>query len=279
MDMGKFLGETGTQSVLDLIKAAASRGVFYGVCTTGAGENVKEIQCPGFALAGGAAITIKFDVGNAADNMALNVNGTGAKPVFYKGVPIDKSLIASGTTYEFRYNGTQYDMVGDPVKLYNCFQDKPKLDGAMSEYAVRNISPWTLFQGALKFGQKEFPLSTDITTNMKLSNGSFALECAGYTVEVPGSGVFVRVRGYYFEAKAFVEEIYLIAPRDREAEFGGQKVAIGCDGYFFNNSFQIYPNGDKGCGHISGWYDGGARSLYIDMSYANGITVTKIELL
>lgn len=40
--MGKFLGETGTQSVLDLIKAAASRGVFYGVCTTGAGEKVKD---------------------------------------------------------------------------------------------------------------------------------------------------------------------------------------------------------------------------------------------
>ena len=85
----------------------------YGTCSTAATTVEKAVTCAGFALATGAEITVKFTVTNSATSPTLNVNGTGAHPIYYRNAAITPAYLAANRTYTFRYNGTQYELVGD----------------------------------------------------------------------------------------------------------------------------------------------------------------------
>lgn len=87
--------------------------VNYGTCSTAAATAAKTVSCTGFGLITGAEIVVRFTVTNTAVNPTLNVNSTGAKPIYYRGAAITASYLAANRTYIFRYNGTQYDLVGD----------------------------------------------------------------------------------------------------------------------------------------------------------------------
>lgn len=85
----------------------------YGSCSTAAATAAKDVSCTNFALLKGAEITVKFTVTNTAANPTLNVNSTGAKAIYYRGSAISAGYLAANRTYTFRYNGTQYELVGD----------------------------------------------------------------------------------------------------------------------------------------------------------------------
>lgn len=85
----------------------------YGICATSASTAAKTVSCTGFLLSTGAEIAVKFNNTNTASSPTLNVNGTGAKPIYYRGSAIAAGYIAANRTYTFRYNGTQWDFVGD----------------------------------------------------------------------------------------------------------------------------------------------------------------------
>lgn len=95
-----------------LIQGDANR-ITYGTCSTAAATTVKVVACTGFALVVGAKIDVKFTITNTASNPTLNVNNTGAKPIYYRGSAISAGYLAANRTYSFRYNGTQWDLVGD----------------------------------------------------------------------------------------------------------------------------------------------------------------------
>lgn len=85
----------------------------YGTCSTAAGTAAKTVTLAGFALATGARITVKFTVTNTAASPTLNVNGTGAKAIQYRGAAITASYLAANRVYEFVYDGTAYQLIGD----------------------------------------------------------------------------------------------------------------------------------------------------------------------
>ncbi|MBD5555221.1 MAG: hypothetical protein HDQ95_07780 [Roseburia sp.] len=87
----------------------------YGTCSTAAATAAKTVACTGFTLVTGSVIRVKFTVTNTASNPTLNVNGTGAKSVYYRGSAIAAGYLAANRTYEFVYNGTQYELVGDNI--------------------------------------------------------------------------------------------------------------------------------------------------------------------
>lgn len=87
--------------------------VNYGECSTDAATTAKTVSCTGFSLVTGAEITVKFTVSNTASNPTLNVNSTGAKPIYYRGSAITTSYLAANRTYTFRYDGTSWNLVGD----------------------------------------------------------------------------------------------------------------------------------------------------------------------
>jgi hypothetical protein len=85
----------------------------YGECSTAAGTAAKTVSCDGFTLITGAKIAVKFTVTNTADNPTLNVNNTTAKPICYHGTAIEAGVLAQNHIYEFIYDGTNYELVGD----------------------------------------------------------------------------------------------------------------------------------------------------------------------
>ncbi|WP_147615130.1 gp53-like domain-containing protein [Treponema pectinovorum] len=85
----------------------------YAVCSTPAATQAKNCDCAGFNLVTGAEITVKFTMTNTANSPMLNVNNTGAKPIYYRGSEVASSILSANCTYTFRYNGSQYELVGE----------------------------------------------------------------------------------------------------------------------------------------------------------------------
>lgn len=85
----------------------------FAVCSTAAATAAKTVSCTGFTLITGAEITVFFNTTNTAANPTLNVNNTGAKPIFYRGAAISAGYLAANRIYTFRYTGSAYSLVGD----------------------------------------------------------------------------------------------------------------------------------------------------------------------
>ena len=85
----------------------------YGTCSTAAGTAAKTVSLTGFTLVTGAIVTVKFTVTNTAANPTLNVNGTGAKAIMYRGSAISAGYLAANRVYLFIYDGTDYELIGD----------------------------------------------------------------------------------------------------------------------------------------------------------------------
>lgn len=87
--------------------------IHYGTCSTAAGTAAKTVACTSYKLVTGSRIVVKFTVTNTAANPTLNVNSTGAKAIQYRGSAIGAGNLAANRTYEFIYDGTNYQLVGD----------------------------------------------------------------------------------------------------------------------------------------------------------------------
>lgn len=85
----------------------------YAICSTAAATAAKAATIPNFSLVLGVHVLLKFTATNTAANPTLNISGTGAKPIFYRGSAISAGYLAANRTYEFVYNGTQFELIGD----------------------------------------------------------------------------------------------------------------------------------------------------------------------
>lgn len=85
----------------------------FGTCSTAAGTAAKAVSLTGFALSTGARVTVKFSATNTAASPTLNVNSTGAKGIRYNGAAVTASYLKANRTYEFVYDGTYWQLVGD----------------------------------------------------------------------------------------------------------------------------------------------------------------------
>lgn len=85
----------------------------YGACSTAAATAAKTVSLSNFTLTTGSRIIVKFTATNTASSPTLNVNGTGAKAIYYKGSAITASYLAANKVYEFVYDGTNYNLIGD----------------------------------------------------------------------------------------------------------------------------------------------------------------------
>lgn len=85
----------------------------YAECSTAAATAAKTVTLTGFNLVTGARVSIKFTVTNTAANPTLNVGGTGAKAIMYRGTAITAGYLAANRVYEFIYDGTDWELVGD----------------------------------------------------------------------------------------------------------------------------------------------------------------------
>lgn len=94
------------------------------VCSTAAGTVTKDVTLGTiFSLVSGATVLVKFTYGITVANATLAVTHTpfgaseatieAAKPIYYRGAALPAGLVKAGTMVMLRYNGTQFDIVGD----------------------------------------------------------------------------------------------------------------------------------------------------------------------
>ena len=92
--------------------------ISYGTCSTAAGtaEKVVETADTNWRLVSGSIIAVKFTATNTAASPTLNVNGTGAKSIWYNtGLITSNNKDYAGTANRiilFMYDGTQYVFLG-----------------------------------------------------------------------------------------------------------------------------------------------------------------------
>ena len=120
-DANKTVSKAGTLTTARNIEGVDFDGSadasWYATCPTAAATANKVATITptttNFSLKTGAKVFVKFTYANSVSNSTLNVNGTGAKPIYYNGAAIGKSVTDPNGTYEFVYNGTQWELVGD----------------------------------------------------------------------------------------------------------------------------------------------------------------------
>lgn len=86
-------------------------GIGYGICQTAAATAEKAVNISsGFKRSSGAIFSVKFTYGMPA-NGTLNVNNTGAVPVYYLGSAITANVIEAGDFVTFVFSGAYYHVV------------------------------------------------------------------------------------------------------------------------------------------------------------------------
>ena len=108
----------------------------YGVCSTAAGTAAKTVDVDNFSLEIGARVLVKFTTTNTVASPTLNVEGTGAKPIVYRGSAIDKSYLSSGRVYDFVYDGTNWELIGDINVNTNTMNTAGATDTAEKLYLI-----------------------------------------------------------------------------------------------------------------------------------------------
>ena len=88
--------------------------MWYGTCTTGASVLHKTVECSGFSLAIGRTIHVYFQYGNTVASADMNVNGTGAKPIYVNDAPITSTFCPwnAGGTVTLTYDGNHWVVLG-----------------------------------------------------------------------------------------------------------------------------------------------------------------------
>lgn len=109
---------TPNQAILSLANKIKNVGKTYGTCTTAAGTAAKVATLSGFTLTTGSLVAIKFSNINTHTSPTLNVNGTGAKPIYdYRTSAYPVIGAVSNSTHLFVYNGSQWVLLNPNTSI------------------------------------------------------------------------------------------------------------------------------------------------------------------
>lgn len=128
-----------TEEELEKIRTASS----YGICESSSNSMEKEVTLPHFVLYEGAQFSVMFINGNDAENITMDVNGTGYKSVIANnGEELGgKMNFPSETTASFVYDGSVYRFVASD-NLYNVvrWSEESGLDIKASEGSLSRVN-------------------------------------------------------------------------------------------------------------------------------------------
>ncbi len=85
----------------------------FAVCSTAAATAAKTVTASDFILRTGTMISVKFAYANTAANPTLNVNGTGAKSIYYHNLAVPTGMFMAGGVYLFVYDGARWELMGN----------------------------------------------------------------------------------------------------------------------------------------------------------------------
>ena len=104
---------------LAALTSAVYKGQWYGDCTTAADTAAKTCTISGFLAVPTSVVTVHFAsaINVVASTLngttaTLNISSTGAKPIMYKGVPVQPGVVRAGNLVTMQYDGTNYNIIG-----------------------------------------------------------------------------------------------------------------------------------------------------------------------
>lgn len=77
---------TVESDIISRVTEIANSQTDYCICSTVAANSVKSVSVPYYTLKNGGCLKIKFEHSTTSDNCTLNINGLGAKALYYKGI-------------------------------------------------------------------------------------------------------------------------------------------------------------------------------------------------
>lgn len=162
----------------------ASNNMLYGVCSTAAATAAKTVTISNskFTLQTGATIVVKFTITNTAANPTLNVDGTGAKAIYYNGAAITAGYLKANKVYEFIYNGTQWDLIGD-VDTNTTYTSLPAKGGNADTVDNKHASDFATSAQGTK-ADNALPKSGGNVTGHIYLTGSKETSSAGNTSQI-----------------------------------------------------------------------------------------------
>ena len=105
-------------TTLAQLTSAVYKGQWYGDCTTAADTAAKTCTISGFLAVPTSVVTVHFAsaINVAASTLngttaTLNISSTGAKPIKYKGVPVQPGVVRAGNLVTMQYDGTNYNII------------------------------------------------------------------------------------------------------------------------------------------------------------------------
>ena len=177
----------GLMSATDKAKLNATN-VAWGTCSTAAATAEKVITVSGntnWALTAGAIIAVKFSETNTASNPTFNVNGTGAKSVWYSAAVLTTSSL-SYAGYKDRpcfyvYDGTQFVFLGWSYDANTTYTNVKLGHGyatcstaAATAAKVGTLSGYTLVTGGIVAVKFTYAVPANATLNIN-SKGAKAI--------------------------------------------------------------------------------------------------------
>lgn len=189
----------------------------YAVCSTAGNVTAKTVDVSPFVLDIGSEITVKFTNANTAASATLNVSSSGAKPIMYKGQPLQGGLLSG--VQMFSYDGTNWNIIGDFDTNTDTTYNVMSVNEAM---AGSEITPRTV--NALNFKQIVSDISTGIVNasladsydvsglQASLNNLIFQLAAQGVidgagldtVVTLDSASDIVLVSGMYASGKVYI---------------------------------------------------------------------------
>ncbi|GHU92113.1 hypothetical protein FACS1894202_14530 [Clostridia bacterium] len=90
-------------------------GIGYGTCSTASGTAAKVGVVADFVLKVGSHVAIRFTNADTSTNATLNINGTGAKAIYYSGARITAGMIPADFVAEFVYGENYWRLINTPA--------------------------------------------------------------------------------------------------------------------------------------------------------------------
>jgi len=92
------------------VQNRTATGGGYGTCTTDATTAAKTASVGNFNLAKNASVSVLFTKAVSVANATMNIDGTGAKPIFYMGAALQQDIIHANSVVTLLYDGTNYNV-------------------------------------------------------------------------------------------------------------------------------------------------------------------------
>ncbi len=199
--------------------ASGSKRAFYGTCSTAAATAAKEItlsDTTGWELAAGVIVGIKFTNSNSATNVTLDVNGSGAKSIYYNNaVYTDKANTITGyadrVSY-YMYDGTYWVFLSNGIVDGRYDADATCTTAAAtaakvanaSNYTLRNHNRFILRIKSANTSKSALTLNVNSTGAKSIYINGSASSSSNYTLPAGDYLVYYNDNKYYIRTDALI---------------------------------------------------------------------------